>query len=120
VLGERAEEVVHWRLPSGELNHLILFEEAERARAAGKPASRLRGSGRAREERQRTVKRLEDELASTKEYLQTIIEQHEATNEELKPANEEILSSNEELQSTYEELETAKESCSPPTKSSRP
>ena len=53
--------------------------------------------------------KLEQELAATKEYLQSIIETHEATNEELQSANEEILSSNEELQSTNEELETAKE-----------
>ncbi len=41
--------------------------------------------------------------------MQSIIEEQEATNEELKSANEEIQSSNEELQSTNEELETAKE-----------
>jgi two-component system CheB/CheR fusion protein len=56
----------------------------------------------------RTAK-LEQELAATKEYLQSVIETQEATNEELQSANEEILSSNEELQSTNEELETAKE-----------
>src|SRR5262249_19131477 len=53
--------------------------------------------------------RLRRELATTKDYLQAVIEQHEATNEEVKSANEEILSSNEELQSTNEEPETAKE-----------
>jgi two-component system CheB/CheR fusion protein len=55
------------------------------------------------------ITRLEQELAATKEYLQSVIETQEATNEELQSANEEILSSNEELQSTNEELETAKE-----------
>jgi two-component system, chemotaxis family, CheB/CheR fusion protein len=55
------------------------------------------------------VVKLEEELAATKEYLQSVIETQEATNEELQSANEEILSSNEELQSTNEELETAKE-----------
>jgi two-component system CheB/CheR fusion protein len=53
--------------------------------------------------------KLEQELAATKEYLQSVIETQEATNEELQSANEEILSSNEELQSTNEEMETAKE-----------
>jgi two-component system, chemotaxis family, CheB/CheR fusion protein len=57
----------------------------------------------------RRIAKLEQELAATKEYLQSVIETHEATNEELQSANEEILSSNEELQSTNEELETAKE-----------
>ena len=49
------------------------------------------------------------ELAATKDYLQNMIEQQDAANEELRSANEEVLSSNEELQSTNEELETAKE-----------
>jgi two-component system CheB/CheR fusion protein len=52
---------------------------------------------------------LERELAVTKEYLQTTIEERESTLEELKSANEELQSSNEELQSTNEELETSKE-----------
>jgi len=57
----------------------------------------------------RRAAKLEQELAATREYLQSVIETQEATNEELQSANEEILSSNEELQSTNEELETAKE-----------
>ena len=52
---------------------------------------------------------LRQELSSTREYLQSLVEQQDAANEELRSANEEILSSNEELQSTNEELETAKE-----------
>lgn len=52
---------------------------------------------------------LEEELAATKVYLETALEQQEHTNEELHAALEEIQSSNEELQSTNEELETAKE-----------
>ncbi len=52
---------------------------------------------------------LEHELASTKEYLKTAIEELEISNEELKSANEELQSANEELQSTNEELETSKE-----------
>jgi two-component system CheB/CheR fusion protein len=52
---------------------------------------------------------LEQELASTRDYMQSIIQELEGANEELKSANEEIQSANEELQSTNEELETAKE-----------
>lgn len=52
---------------------------------------------------------LEHELAATKEYLKSVVEQYELTNEALRAANEEIQSSNEELQSMNEELETAKE-----------
>lgn len=57
----------------------------------------------------REVNRLEQELAASRQYLQNIVEEQDATSEEIKSANEEILSSNEELQSTNEELETAKE-----------
>src|SRR5262249_12607026 len=52
---------------------------------------------------------LEEELAASRTYLQSIIQELEAANEELQSANEEILSSNEGLQSTNEELDTAKE-----------
>ena len=55
------------------------------------------------------IGKLEEELAATREYLQSTIQEIEAANEELQSANEEILSSNEELQSTNEELDTAKE-----------
>ena len=49
------------------------------------------------------------ELAETRDYLQSIQEQHEAANEELQASNEEVQSANEELQSINEELETSKE-----------
>ena len=52
---------------------------------------------------------LETDVAETREYLQSIQEQHEATNEELQAASEEVQSANEELQSINEELETSKE-----------
>ena len=52
---------------------------------------------------------LKQELAATREYLQSVVEQHETANEELQSANEEVQSANEELQSVNEELETSKE-----------
>ncbi|MBL8897486.1 MAG: response regulator [Planctomycetes bacterium] len=52
---------------------------------------------------------LVQELAVTREYLQSVIEQQETANAELQSANEEVQSANEELQSTNEELETSKE-----------
>jgi two-component system CheB/CheR fusion protein len=55
------------------------------------------------------MQQLQQELAASREYLQSIIQELEAANEELQSANEEVLSSNEELQSTNEELDTAKE-----------
>jgi two-component system CheB/CheR fusion protein len=53
--------------------------------------------------------RLERELTATREYLSSLIGEHETAQEQMKAAHEEILSSSEELQSTNEELETAKE-----------
>jgi two-component system CheB/CheR fusion protein len=87
---------------------MIVFQEAppEPAREAG--GRRARPSDETESALKRTAK-LEQELAATKEYLQSVVETQEATNEELQSANEEILSSNEELQSTNEEMETAKE-----------
>lgn len=61
------------------------------------------------EEDESESQRIQQELAATREYLHSVIEQQEVTNEELTSANEEIQASNEELQSTNEELETAKE-----------
>lgn len=56
-----------------------------------------------------TTQALSQELALTKEYLQSTIEEIERTNEDLQSANEELQSSNEELQSSNEELETSQE-----------
>jgi two-component system CheB/CheR fusion protein len=53
--------------------------------------------------------RLEHELATTKVYLQSLIDEQQRTGDELNEANDELVSTNEELQSTNEELETAKE-----------
>jgi two-component system CheB/CheR fusion protein len=49
------------------------------------------------------------EKTAAQVHLQSLIQEQENLNQDLKIANEEILSSNEELQSTNEELETAKE-----------
>ncbi len=55
------------------------------------------------------AQQLNYELRTTKEDLQSTIEELETANEELKTSNEEVMSINEELQSTNEELETSKE-----------
>ncbi len=85
---------------AGERHFLVVFEDIAMPPAAKGPLP---------EPKEKKFQRLEQELASTKEYLQSVIEQQETTNEELRSANEEIQSSNEELQSINEELETAKE-----------
>jgi two-component system, chemotaxis family, CheB/CheR fusion protein len=68
------------------------------------PSPKTPAQGRAKKDSS-----LERELAATREYLGSLIADHETSQEEMKAAHEEILSSSEELQSTNEELETAKE-----------
>ncbi len=98
-------EVIPFRTkPSNERFFLVLFEDGPMLQT---PTAT--GDGKSARARTSEAARLREELTSTKESLQAIIEEQEATNEELKSANEEIQSSNEELQSTNEELETAKE-----------
>ncbi len=77
---------------------LIIFEEIIPVVITGTIAAR-----------NNRIKLLEDELATLRTDMHSIIEEQEASNEELQSANEEIVSSNEELQSINEELETSKE-----------
>jgi two-component system CheB/CheR fusion protein len=91
-----------------ELYFMIVFQEGQ-PEASREAAPRWARPSEERESALRRAAKLQEELAATKEYLQSLIETQEATNEELQSANEEILSSNEELQSTNEEMETAKE-----------
>ncbi|HXJ89064.1 MAG TPA: chemotaxis protein CheB [Candidatus Binatia bacterium] len=103
-------EVVPFRTPARDQRHfLILFEEKGVMRPPEpKPTSR-KSAREVDDAKDVQIGQLKQELASTKEYLQAIIEAQEATNEELQSANEEIQSGNEELQSTNEELQTSKE-----------
>jgi two-component system, chemotaxis family, CheB/CheR fusion protein len=57
----------------------------------------------------RLIAELQQNLSGTRVYLQSLLEERDAKNQELISANEEIQSANEELQSTNEELETTKE-----------
>jgi PAS domain S-box-containing protein len=89
---------------------LLLFQEAPLQRSPAEPrAARGAASEIAVKEPRGEVLRLRRALSSSHDYLRSLVEDHEATYEELKAANEEILSANEELQSTNEELETTKE-----------
>ena len=100
-------EVVPLKSGMNELCYMIVF--TEQASAREKSGKRDGKGKRENTSAAKKLKRLEQELAATKEHLQSVVETQEVTNEELQSANEEILSSNEELQSTNEELETAKE-----------
>jgi two-component system, chemotaxis family, CheB/CheR fusion protein len=96
--GDRYFLVLFKDIPNPDISNLI---------AASRPPAKSRKVRQTEAELE--VTRLTQELAKTQAYLQTIIENQESINQDLKVANEEILSSNEELQSTNEELETAKE-----------
>ena len=89
---------------------LLLFEDVSSAAALLRKTMELNITPEGRENvKDRQNRELREELDSTKQTLQRIIETQEATNEELRTTMEEAQSSNEELQSTNEELETAKE-----------
>ena len=99
---------------SGPLHFMVLFEESRQAAAPGiHPAEQKGLAGKpARAAAARTVRettRLQQELAATREYLHSIIEEQEAASEELKSANEEAQASNEELETSKEELQSANE-----------
>jgi len=96
--GERRERVF-----------LVLFENVTRDHSEADEAEAPTPAPAPQAESDDERLALRQELAATKDYLQSVIESQESFNEELRSANEEILSANEELQSTNEELETAKE-----------
>ena len=99
-------EVVPVKTPTPRPRHfLVLFETTGPVAAVPLPT---RTTGR-QSVAARRVAQLEDELRTTKEYLQSVNAESEGANEELKAANEENRSANEELQCTNEELDTAKE-----------
>jgi two-component system CheB/CheR fusion protein len=84
---------------SKERYFLVLFEETDRK--AGAPLSPAPGD--------QGSDRLRRELAATKEYLRSIVDDKATTLEELRAANEEAQAGNEELQTAQEELESANE-----------
>jgi two-component system CheB/CheR fusion protein len=93
-------------LRQGHPYYLVLFQAHS---TTGRGKSRKPTAREKKAPPRSRIGKLEEELAVTREYLQSTIQEIEAANEELQSANEEILSSNEELQSTNEELDTAKE-----------
>jgi two-component system CheB/CheR fusion protein len=97
-------------MPAKERYYLVLFRPAAAGAAPEKSPAKGKRKGSARPSAATAeVEQLRQDLQTTRNYLQAVIERHEASNQELRAANEEVQSSNEELQSTNEELETAKE-----------
>ena len=88
---------------------VVLFEEPGRGAVQAAARVQVADAEPATPAEQRRIARLEHELAATKEYMHTLIEEHGRASDELGTSNEELISGNEELQSMNEELETAKE-----------
>jgi two-component system CheB/CheR fusion protein len=89
--------------PSSKERHfLVLFEDA-------RPNGRPRAALKAAVQDNAGSARLRRELVATKEYLQSIVEDHASTLEELRAANEEAQAGNEELETAQEELESVNE-----------
>jgi two-component system CheB/CheR fusion protein len=101
-----AVEIIPLNIQELSRYYLVLFDDKSSTAANRKP-SRIQKS--LNPDKRSEIQHLQEELVTTREYLQSIIRDQESSNEELQAANEEVLSSNEELQSTNEELETAKE-----------
>lgn len=90
--------------PSGQTLFRISFEDRERAQTVA-PSQTLNPPADARD----LIRRLEEELADTKQRLHDAIEEKEQSKADLYATIEELRSMNEELQSTTEELQTSKE-----------
>jgi len=80
---------------------LVVFRER------GAPPEPARGAGTAPDAD--GLAGLRQELAASKVYVSTVMEQYAVANQALAESNEELQATNEELQSANEELETAKE-----------
>lgn len=87
---------------------LVLFDESSQQASAAE-AERKRADEAQAAGLEPVVRRLEEELQSTRDRLRATAEEYETSIEELKAGNEELQAMNEELGSASEELETSKE-----------
>ncbi len=95
---------------AAESYYLILFEPSGAAGVVDEPNATAHEMAAApNDEHVREAGRVKAELTATKDYLQSLMSEHESTTDELAATNEELVAANEELQSTNEELQSAKE-----------
>jgi two-component system, chemotaxis family, CheB/CheR fusion protein len=87
--------------------YLVVFEPP-RTGLKTQQAREEPGPAVERDEHQ-VVARVTQELIATRGYMQSLIEQREAANEELQSANEEIRAANEALQTSKEEIQSNNE-----------
>jgi two-component system CheB/CheR fusion protein len=115
-IGSRVRRVSVTVLPlaadEAERRHdLVVFEPALRERDADAEVG-PGGTVRALSEGEGVDARIQDlerELVETREYLQAVVDQHDAAHAQVEVAYQASLSANEEYQSTNEELESTKE-----------
>ncbi len=89
-----------------ERHFVVLFREEQPVPAA---EATVVSADTAEATQQVAEEGLRSGLASTRAYLQSVIERLEVGNEELRAAHQEVVSSNQELQSTNEEMQTTRE-----------
>ncbi len=94
---------------SNERYYLVLFAETSVDTGEGEPHAVRRVEAAPPTEAVVEINRLKAELVATKDYLQSLISEHQTTTDDLAAMNEEMVAANEELQSTNEELQSAKE-----------
>ena len=87
-------------------SYLVVFEPGAEIPARQGP---LQPEDACKDTRDLRISALENELLTEREYMQSIIEEQEETNEEIQSANEELQSINEELETTKEELQSTNE-----------
>ena len=102
--------VIPTQAPETEMFFLVLFETSELPSLDTAPLASIEAAGAPGDAESRDhIIHLEQELLSTRQYLQAIIEELRSTNEEAQSSNEELQSSNEELQTAKEELQSSNE-----------
>ena len=95
--------------PAPQRRFVVFFEESPSTPTESKHDPHKGTDKENGDERAHQIIQLEQDLLMSAQHQQSIIEEFNATQEELTSTNEELQSANEELQSTNEELETAKE-----------
>ncbi|NID13467.1 CheR family methyltransferase [Fibrivirga algicola] len=92
-----------------EPHYLVLFHSSPAVSAKSTRGNRKTANASEKDDKDRRILQLEQELVQLRDDMRSITEDQEAANEELQSANEELLSGNEELQSLNEEVESSKE-----------
>jgi PAS domain S-box-containing protein len=99
-------------IPTGDPKHrycIVVFERSAYEKKEPETDRDRTGGGTGQKADRAQLLEVRQELMETKEYLQALVDQQDATHAELQAAYQASLSANEEFQSTNEELESTKE-----------